>query len=225
MTEASSQEALNALYEGDNSTPSATSTDYLTRRIYLNEAISIWEKEERWNELYAKSAGATGATLTTTATTSDYALPTNFKFMVGAAWIGTTSYELKPPEFNNLISSSNTSTYYSWITGNKSSGYYINFHPTPSTTGDTISYQYYKEATALSATTSIFEMSDPWFCIYYALSRLYQNDGKIADSRQAYMEASVRLDRMKEINLEPGFYQANWIPDYDFISGVAGFGK
>jgi len=225
MTEATAQEYLHTLYEGDNSTPTATGNDYLARRILLNAAIGIWEVEEIWNELYVNLSSAADGDKTTTADDSTYDTPTDFKFPLGYLWIGTTAYELIPPEDYTLMSSTSTGHRIYYVTGNKSSGYVINIFNAPSSTGDTIRYEYYKEASTLTATTSVFEMSDPWFAIYFALSELFGQDGKDRKAAEAFALAASRLDRMKEINSMPGFYQRNAIQDSQMARGVGGFGK
>ena len=225
MTESQAQEYLHILYEGDNSTPSSSDNEYLMRRSLLNAAIGIWEKEELWNELYVSLSDAADGDKTTVADQSSYDCPSDFKFPLGFLWIGTTDYELMPSQDYTLISSTDTSSYFYYVTGNKSAGYKIHIHPAPSSSGDDIRYEYYKEASTLSDTTDVFEMSDPWFAIYYALSKLFKNDGKITDSREALMEAASRLERMKEINAMPGFYQSNRIKDSQFSRSVGGFGK
>ena len=169
MTEAEAQERLHTLYEGDNSTPSATGNEYLARRILLNAGISLWEKEELWNELYTKLADASDGDKTTDGT-RDLDCPSDFKFPLGYLWIGTTSYELIPPQDYTLVAATNTNQYVYNILGNKADGYEIYFPFHNPASGKTLRYEYYKEATELSTVDSVFEMSDPWFAIYYALS-------------------------------------------------------
>jgi len=224
MTETEAQASLHMLYEGNNDTPESTDADYLTRRGLLNIAIAIWEKEALWRELFVKLADASDGDKTTTADDADYDCPTDFLFPVGFLRIGTSYYPFKDVTKYQLIRSSDTSTYFYYITGNKNTGYDIHLHPTPSSTGDTLSYEYYKSATSLSATSSVFEMSDPYFAIYFALSKLLEQDGRIGEAQKAFMEANARLERMKEINMTIPFYQENQVPDEAFSRGVKGFG-
>lgn len=227
MTEAQAQAIIQTLYEGDTDTPTALSEDYLARRALLNAAISIWETEEYWRELctdLATSDVSLGGVKTTTNATSAYATPTDFKFPLGYVWIGTTAYTLIPAEDITLVTSTDSTSQFYRVTGNKSSGYKVTIHPTPTSTGDTIRYEYYKSATQLSAVGTVFEMSDPYFAIYFTLSELYKQDGKSDDAGSAMALAKSRLDRMKEINVSPGFYQENAVKDSAFARGVEGFG-
>lgn len=226
ITEAQAQAQLHILYEGNNTTPGATTSDYLSRRGLLNAGIVVWSKEEKWRELYANLSDATDGTKTTTAGTSAYTAPTNFVDPVGYLRIGTTYYPCFPPEKFQMIRTSDSSTYFYYVTGNVSAGFKVNIHPAPTGTGDTIIYEYFKAATELSATSTVFEMSDPYFAIYFALSKLYEQDGLSGEAIKAYQEAISRLERMKEINASMPFYQSNEIPDGDWDSrGVGGFGK
>ena len=225
MTEAEAQAQLHILYEGNVSTPGATTADYLARRGLMNGGIAIWEKEAEWRELFAKLADAADGDTTTTDGTADYDCPTDFEYPVGYLRIGTTKYPYYSVEKFQLISSSDSSTKFFYVTGNKNAGFTVNIHPTPSSTGDTITYEYYKAATALSAITTVFEMSDPYFAIYFALSKLLEQDGKMAEAQKAFMESDSRLQRMKEKNFMVPFYQTNTIPDDAFTRGVGGFGK
>lgn len=223
MTEATAQDRLHMLYEGDNSTPSATSSDYLTRRGLMNVGINTWEKEALWNELYVNLSDASDGDKTTVNGTSSYDCPTDFRFPVGWLRLGTTYYPFYPPEKFQTIRSTDTATKFYYVTGNANTGYDIHIHPTPSS-ADTITYEYYKTATELSATTTIFEMSDPYFAIYFALSKLYEQDGLSGESQKAFMEADARLQKMKEINTMTPFYQQNDIPDEMDSRNVSGFG-
>jgi hypothetical protein len=224
MIESAAQDQLHILYEGNNTTPGATTSDYLSRRSLMNTAIQVWETEEDWKDLYTNLADASDGDKTTDGTTS-YDAPTDFLRPVGYLRLGDTDYPYYSPEKYQLVESSDNTTKFFYITGNKSAGFTINIHPAPAT-GTTIIYEYYKSATLLTATSTAFEMSDPNFAIYFALSKLYEQDGLSGESQKAFLEASSRLEKMKENNMKTPFYQSNKIPDYDWDSrGVSGFGK
>ena len=225
MTEAEAEQSLHVLYEGNNSTPASTTSDYLTRRGLMNVGIATWEKEGLWRELYVNLSDAADGDKTTTADDADYDCPSDFIFPVGFLRIGTSYYPFRDVEKYQLTTSSDNSTYFYYVTGNKNTGYDIHIHPTPSSTGDTITYEYYKSATPLSATTTVFEMNDPYFAIYFALSKLLELDGKMGEAQKAFVEAGERLERMKEINMMVPFYQQNQVPDEAFSRGVGWFGK
>ena len=224
MTEAEAQAQLHILYESNNTTPGATTSDYLTRRGLLNVGIVTWEKEEQWRELFVKLTDAADGDKTTVVDHEAYDCPTDFVFPVGYLRIGTTYYPYYPVEKFQLIRSSDSATKFFYVTGNTNTGFDIHIHPTP-TSADTITYEYYKTATELSAVGTVLEMSDPYFAIYFALSKLLEQDGKMGEGQKAFMEASSRLERMKEQNATIPFYQGNAVPDDAFSRGVGGFGK
>jgi len=206
MTEAEAQAILHTLFEGDNSTPSSTDAEYLSRRNLLNTAILIWEREDKWRELYATLAAADGVDTATAVGDSSYNMPTNFRSMVGYVRIGTTDYPYKDVNELQFVTATDTTEKYYYITGNVSSTFDLNIHPTP-TAVETITYTYYKSATQLTSTSSVFEMSDPLFAVYFALAHLKANAGEPLDLSMA----QSLLDKMKEANIEPPYYQANKI--------------
>ena len=192
----------------------------------MDTSINVWETEDDWKELYTNLADAADGTKITTASTSAYDTPTDFVRVVGYVRIDTTYYPYYPPEKYQLIKSTDSSTSFYYITGNANSGFKVNIHPAPTSTGDTIIYEYYKSATLLTATTTKFEMADSQFAIYFALSKLYEQDGLSGESQKAFLEANSRLEKMKENNARTPFYQSNQIPDHDFHGrGVGGFGS
>jgi len=231
MTESQLQDALNSLYEGDTNTPGSTDEDYLARRELMNAAINVWETygNTLWNELYYSLADAADGTKTTTSGTSKYSCPTNFLNVNGylrivdAAGDSTYYRQIQPLEAQLYDNQSSTPNYF-YITGNPSAGYSVNIHPTPSTTGSTIRYEYYASATALSATTSVPEMSDQYFPIYYALSRMYHIDGLSGKANETLGIAEGKLIAMKRRNGLLSHYQDNSIKDNAFSQGVEGFG-
>jgi len=228
MTEAEAQSSLHRLYEGDNQVPSTTDEDYLVRRSYLNDAIRQWEQQGMWRSLIGTLTSASDGTKTTTSGTSTYSAPTDFKRPVGFLRItdsegSETYYENLPIEKVQLFDNDTTSRFY-YITGNDQDGYTINIHGTPTTTGLTINYEYYKHADTLTATTDKFEMSDPYYAIYYALAQLFAGDGQGDRSTLALVEANDKLKVMKRNNMVAGFFQDNYVPDSYFELGGKGFG-
>lgn len=210
MTEAQAQALLHVLFEGDVSTPASTDAEYLTRRGLLNAAINIWEgEEEAWRELFVPLTATTpvdGATATV-ASTAQYDVPAAFRWMAGTVRIGSTDYPFKDVRDLQFVTSTDTTQHYYYISGNASATYHLNLHPTPSAV-ETIAYDYYKNATQLTATNSVFEMSEPLFAVYFALAHLKANAGEELDLSMA----SSFLDKMKTRNEATPAYKSNKIP-------------
>ncbi len=226
MTLAELQARLHLLYEGDTSTPDSSDDDYTTRTALLNAGIAVWEQEEDWRELYttlSASAVGLGGDKTTVADQAAYDCPSDFSRLVGYLRVGTTYYNQISPHQVQLYDQDTTTDFF-YVTGNPSTGYDVTIHPTPTTTGDTISYEYYKTASTLSSSSDVPEMSDPMFLVYFALSRLHEADGANYKAQKAQMEASTRLEMMVQKNNQVTWYQKGNIIDVDFSRGVGGFG-
>lgn len=231
MTETQAQDQLNILYDGDTNTPDPTDEDYLARRGLLNAAINVWELygNTLWNELYKRLSTATSGTKTTTDGTARYAAPSNFAFVNGFVRVidgdgNSTFYKQIQPYESHVYANRAADANYFYIDGDAGAGYFVNLMPTPNTTGNTIEYEYYANGTPLTTTLSKFEMNDPYFAIYYALSRMYQIDGESGKANEALSLAEGKLTTMKKRNGTLGYYQRNQIFDRDFETGVSGFG-
>ncbi len=232
MTESSIQDAIHTLYEGDTDTPSSTDEEYLARRRLINAAIDRWESYENtdWSELFVSLADAADGDTTLVDGTSAYDCPSDFKRIVGFVRTSdgdsSTYYAAKRNVEDQLYDNSTDTPNFYYVTGNPSDGYKINLHPTPDSgnAGDTISYEYFKEATEISATTDTPEMNDPYFVVYFVLSRLFRNDGRHGEATEARMDAENRLKNMKTRNMTKGWFQNETIPDRHFAQGVGGFG-
>ena len=160
-----------------------------------------------WRELYATLADASDGDSTIAASTWDYDCPTDFSFVVGKVRVvspsGVSTYfEVLPTSDVSLYDDNDSNWCY--FTGNASTGYDLHFNPDLTlTTGNTISYEYYKAATKLSASTSIFEMADPMFAVFYALSELKKDEGDVS----SLSIATQKLEAMKTKNIMPSHYQ------------------
>jgi hypothetical protein len=199
MTLSSAINKLNFLYNGSSTPPTSGDEDYLVWTGLLNLGISLWEDEEGmlWNSLFSSLTAAADGTKTTTTATS-YALPTNFKFPNSAyVWLGTgnskTPYKIvKQKDIQLYENNSDRWCYFTTST--------LEFNPNLTiTSGQTINYNYYKTATELTSGSSVFEMSDPNFAIYYALSELKKEEGDTS----ALQIATQKLDAMKTLNEMP----------------------
>lgn len=188
---------LNTLYNGSSTPPVAGEEDYIVWTDLLNIAINIWENEEGvlWKELFVKSSAASSGDLTTVAGTYSYDLPSDFRFPVSAyTWFGT-NYNKTPTKIINptalQLYENSTEGFAYFLNGS------LEFNPNMTIHGgDPLVYSYYKKATALITGTDTFEMSDPMFAVYYALSELKKEEGDTS----ALSIATQKLDAMKTLN-------------------------
>ena len=200
---------LNTLYEGDSTPPSSGEEDYDVWLNLLNIAVNIWELEEGvlWDELYVDLADAPDGTKTTDGTNT-YTLPTLFRFPAsGYVWIGSgtnkRAYKVINKKDKQLYE--NNSDRWCYFTSTQ-----LKFNPNASiSTGETITYSYYKWATKLTTGSSTFEMSDPMFAVYYALSELKKEEG---DATAATI-ATQKLEAMKTKNMQtPDWQETSFYP-------------
>lgn len=202
-------EYLNTLFEGDSTAPTSGEEDYEVWTSLLNTAINIWENEEGilWKELHTKLASAADGTKTTSAGVYSYACPSDFNQPAsGFVWLGSgnqkKAYSVIPQEQVQLLENNSDDWCYFNLDGSPT----LEFNPNLTISGgDTISYNYYKYANKLSTGTSTFEMADPFFAIYYALSELKKDEGDTS----ALTIATQKLDAMKIKNIQPAWYQEN----------------
>lgn len=227
MTESDIQDAIHTMYEGDTDTPTSTDDDYLSRRTLIDAGINRWEQYEgtQWNELRVKLTDAADGDKTTSDGTLVYDCPTNFVFPGGYVRlnIGTTYqyYQVVPYEKIQLYDNNDKKICY--FSGNPQDGYDLTFLDDPDG-AYTISYEYYKSADTISATTTVPEMSDPYFLVYFVVSRLLQQDNRPQLAREYFTEAEARLQQMKVKNMTTAHWQGNTLMDRDFDQGIGGFG-
>lgn len=229
MTEQEIQEAIHALYEGDTSTPTESQEDYLVRRIAINTGINRWENYEGtfWKELFVSLDDAADGDKTTISGTSEYNCPSDYVSPVGYVRLadgdgGSTYYTHKPTQDVQLYDNTTSGNFF-YITGNKSTGRKLHLHPTPDATY-TIKYDYYKSATSVTSASDIIEMSDPYFLVYFGVSRMYELDGSMDLAQKAFMEAESRLQTMAARNDLLGWWQPNSVPDSFYDLGGSAFG-
>lgn len=226
MTLQDLQDKCQVLYDNDTTTPDSSDDDYKTRTALINTAIDVWHKEEQWRELLTSSDDLT-VPIVTVAATSKYLLPTNFDKIAGYIRLSDgTSYKYVPqkdPATAQLYDNSPGKNFF-YIMGNPKDGYGAILRPTPSVSNLVLKFEYYKLPTHLAIAIDISEMPDPMFCVYYALSKLFDSDGASLKSQKASMEMSSRLDNMIQQNMLSGWFQDTVVPDTDFLSGVRGFG-
>lgn len=197
---------LNALYEGDSTPPASGEEDFLVWTELLNAGINLWEFEEGmlWKELYVKLADAPDGDKTTDGGTS-YDCPALFQFpSSGYVWLGTgtnkTAYKVIPQEDVQLYENNSSR----WCYFLQDTSPTLEFNPNLQIqSGQTISYNYYKYASAVSAGADTFEMADPMFAVYYALSELKKEEGDTT----ALPIAQQKMEAMKTRNTQPAHWE------------------
>jgi hypothetical protein len=196
---------LNTLYNSSSTPPNAGEEDYLIWTDLINIAVDNWEGEEgmMWKELFKTLAAASDGDKVTTTTTS-YALPTNFNFPNSAyVWLGDgtnrTPYKvIRIEEVGLYPNDIGKWCYFTTST--------LEFNPNLSiSAGQTISYNYYAHATAVSAGADVLEMSSPMYAVYYALSELKKEEGDIS----AAALANGNMEAMKTQNFMTADFQSN----------------
>jgi hypothetical protein len=197
---------VNTLYESDSTAPSSGDEDYTVWTALANIAIDIWENEEGmlWRELFVKLADAADGDKTTAAGDNSYAVPTDFRFPAsGYVWFGSgtekTAYKVIPQEEIQLYENTSSRWCYFLMDGSPT----LEINPNLTIQGGyTISYNYYKTASKLTTGSDTFEMSDPMFAVFYALSELKKEEGDIS----AAAVATQKLEAMKTRNVMPSWF-------------------
>lgn len=193
LTETDIIEQIYSMYENDDTTWSATSAEYITARNLSKAAIIRWEYVDGtlWPELFTKLSAAATGTKTTTAGDYDVTTPDDMRIppqpgsyvrLSDTTGIVATYVVIPLTKVQQLGSSLDRFCYF---TGNASLGYTLNFNPNVAlTTGLTISYEYYRNATYFTAPTSTTEMANPFFIVHYVLHRLYKSDGQLSEATE-----------------------------------------
>lgn len=199
---------INTLMELDSDPPTSGDEDYTVWMNLLNVAINLWEKEEGvlWKELFVDLADAATGDTTTVADDYSYALPDDFKFPNSAyVWLGsgTNKTTLQVIKIEDKQLYENNSEEWCYFTSTT-----LEINPNLTiTAGYTISYSYYKYATALTTGTDTLEMSDPMFAVYYTVAQLTREEGNAE-----YLNiATQKLEAMKTRNESTALHQPNTI--------------
>lgn len=203
---------INALYEVDSTSPVSGEEDYTVQTALLNVAKNLWENEEGvlWEELFVKLVNAADGDKTTDATNS-YTCPTDFVFPASAyVWVGSgtskTPYKVIKIEELQLWEN-DTSNWCYFVRGASPT---LEFNPNLTmTTGDTISYNYYKYASKLTTGTDKLEMSDPMSAVMFVVGELKKEEG---DS-SALQTFTQKIEAMKTKNHMPTWFQDNSLLD------------
>ena len=197
---------INTLMELDSDPPTSGDEDYTVWMNLLNIAINLWEKEEGvlWKELFVDLTDAATGDKTTGAADYSYALPTDFKFPNSAyVWLGTGVQKVALKVINIADKQLYENNSDKWCYFTKST---LRINPNITIeAGSTISYSYYKWASALTTGTDTFEMSDPMFAVYYAVAQLSREEGNAE-----YLNISTqKLEGMKTQNESTALHQEN----------------
>jgi hypothetical protein len=215
MTTDEALQQIHILLEKNIDYPTVGDEDYTVRLALLKDAVQTWENEEGvlWNELFVSLADAADGDKETVAEQSDYDCPSDFKFPAGYLKIATNNfYPLVRPENVQKYDPNNGERYW-YVTGNKATGYTYHLHPIPTVGGETINFNYYKNASLPTSGSSVLEMSDPQFAVYWALAELTKEENP--GLAQNYLDiAMAKLRAMRTKNIMPAFWQDNQIEDY-----------
>lgn len=199
---------LNTLYNTSSTPPTSGDEDYIVWTDLFNTAINLWENEEgmMWRELFVRLADAPDGTKTTTTATT-YTVPSLFRFPSSAyVWLGTgtnkTPYRILKQEEVQLYEGDTGNWCYFLLDSSPT----LEFNPNLTiTSGQTISYNYYKYATALTTGTDTLEMSDPMYAVYYALSELKKEEGDVS----AFQIALQKMESMRTRNFMASDFMQN----------------
>lgn len=203
---------INTLYNSSSTPPNPGEEDYLIWTDLICIAISLWETEEGmvWREMFTSLSNAADGTKTTT-TANSYAVPTNFNFPNSAfVWLGSGNQQIpykviKQEDIQLYENDSGNWCYFLMDTTPT-----LEFNPNLTmTAGQTINYNYYKYASPVATGTDIIEMSDPGYCIYYALSELKKEEGDVS----ALSIANQKMESMKTKNFMTAQFQENTTKD------------
>ena len=202
-----------------------TSDEYLTARGLANIAINRWEMYDstKWKELFSTLTAASDGIKTITAGTYTYACPTNFRYPSSYVRIvdsgGSSSFwqVINPAMISYYANSSQRVV---WFTGNVKTGFTLNINSynITLTTGHTINYEYYKQATLFADTTDTTEMADPYFISYYIAAHMAE-EGVDPDLNTM---AEARLEAMRTQNMSQLFGVSDDIPNS--LENIPGFG-
>lgn len=217
------QDILDEIYVAVDNDPtnSTTADDEQTSRIRLcNMAIKNWESQDvMWNVLWATyTHGSTvSASTTYTISATDYRFAGSYmKFTLN----GADNYLeiVKPEEAFKYALSGSQAVY---ITGNNKDGYTINLTFTPASGdnyyGATMSFNYYKSATKLSATSDTPEMYDPEYIVNFVAYRKNLYNGRANVAQDYLAAAQACMDNMRIRNEMRVHYGSREIEDLDLI--------
>jgi hypothetical protein len=215
------------MYIGDTDYPESTDSDWTLRLGYLNDVLDSWAIEGgrngiKWRELFVDLSDAPDGD-TVTDGTGVYDMPTDFVSLSSLVKIGDAYYDYISADRVLSQTNADSSRRYFYITGNASTGFKLHINPS-SSTGDTISYSYYKRPTALSDSTDIIEMSNPDYAVYRVLAILHEGDFRDNLVNFYMQRAEEVLGQMIIENEVPPIYNDYNLEDLGYFRHGEAFG-
>ena len=179
-------------FEKNTDYPAPTSEDFIVRREYLDDMITMWEKEVRegvyWDILKKTASFSASGTGTDSLATNvpdflSFIRPDGFQAVLTA---GTTEWKEVSMDEGNRLAQQGTNAYAFWIEGGT-------IRTLPALTG-TMVFPYIREATRypLGTETTPLEVADEHFYMEGMLAMLYLDDGNL-NQYQAHMNTAVDL--------------------------------
>lgn len=206
------------LYRAEATTPADTDDEYTIALRFANDGIRRWANYDNtmWKELFTNTAlNGTGGTLTTTAGTASYAVPTALVEIGGFVRLKDSNGDIvkripivDPQEIQFLSESTNAA----WLYGDPGNGKTLKFNVAPTESNLTIEYDYYKTPSLITTGTDIPEMGNTDYLVDHMLASRYRA------SRNPYYgtakrDAEGKLAQMKMVN-DSGSWANPWsIPD------------
>lgn len=170
--------------------PASTDDEYTIWLALANEAINRWANYDGtyWKELFT-SPVLEDDTGTIELGVTQYDAPDDFKEAGGFLKIidsnGNTvrSYPIIDPQEAQFKTDNSLYVYFS---GNPSDGYTLNVNPAPDSSidGMVMNYIYYKTPSLFTGSSSISEMSQPYFIVHRALANRFRG------SRNPYYDSA-----------------------------------
>lgn len=194
-------------YEKDADYLEFTDDDMVLWFDYLKDSLKEWVDEfQDLREVYTELSLATDGDKTTVSGQSDYDAPTNFIRPATFIKVGNNVYHYLPIEKTEYQKENYPDERWFSVKGYKGA-FKIVIYPTPSTTGTTISYPYYKTITEPTGENSTVEITRPNYCVYYILRQLYLDDPinqNLAKEYEAKMIEEVRREKIERIRAVTG---------------------
>ena len=204
MTESQIISNVFYLLERDSDVWDTADSEYLTARGFLNMGVIRWENFDNttWRELWTDLTSASDGNKTVSSSVWTYDTPTDFVREGGYVTTtdsagGVTFYRVLPSEEVGKYANNNDNWVY--FKGNANTGHTLEFNPlcTP-TSGGTINYPYYKQATQSSAASTVLEPSDPNFLTYFIAAHMSDSTDNIDGNYFAVAEGLLK--QMKSVN-------------------------
>ena len=175
MTVIEALQQIYRTYEGDNDYPDFADSDMQLYFDHLKDALKAWvRKFPQYREVFDYLENAVDGDKVTTPGQTTISAPSNFVKPATFITVGSRNLNYVPPQkMAQKDSEDPTSEYFSII--GFPGAFKIVIHPTPSVI-ETVNYPYYRTIDEPTGETSQLEISRPYYCIAYTLSKLYLDD-------------------------------------------------